>query len=344
MNAHEQTTQKAASQAQQTTQSRVSVVTPTLRRPEEVAELLDTLVAQTHPIFELVLVDAAPAGEDETQQVVEARRAALPFAVQYIRRSGGTAIQRNIGIDAAHGDFIAFVDDDIRLEPDYLAQLLGVYETDEKCEIGGITGQISNQCFDGATSSRWKWYRKLRLFTTYVPGHYDYQSGYPINRYLQPLHEGVREIDCMGAGCALWRREVMDEGLRFSAFFIGFGVLEDAHLALRARRKWKLLECGRARCQHLHSTKSREDKRRISNKTAVNYRFVFMDIVPRRTRSQERRFWRVQWFDLFRLFTYALRKGGKANWQAALGKLEGIIEARRLKQAYVEELSNRPGA
>jgi glycosyltransferase involved in cell wall biosynthesis len=323
---------------------RVSVVTPTLRRTEEVAELLDSLAAQTHPIFELVLVDAAPAGEDETQNVVEARRAGLPFTINYIRRGGGTAIQRNIGIDAAQGDYVAFIDDDIRLEPNYFELMMEVYAEDTAGEVGGIAGYVSNQYFSMAKSDRWKWYRKLKLFTTYEPGRYDYVTGYPINRYTQPPHEGVREIDFMGSNCGVWRKKVMDEGLRFSAFFVGYGVLEDAHFALRARRTWKLLECGRAKCRHLHSPRARENKRRVANKTAVNYRFVFMDIVPKRTRTQEFRFWRVQLFDLFRITMFALRKGGKANWQTALGKFEGILEARNLKQAHVDELSNQPGA
>ena len=42
----------------------------------------------------------------------------------------------------------------------------------------------------------------------------------------------------MSTSCAVWRREiVVDSGLRFDPFFRDFGVLEDAHFSLRARRK-----------------------------------------------------------------------------------------------------------
>jgi glycosyltransferase involved in cell wall biosynthesis len=313
------------------TTERISIVTPTLNRPAEVAELLENLSRQSHLPFELVLVDGAPASETRTEQVVTERCGTLPYALNYIRHGGGTAIQRNVGIDAAQGDFIAFIDDDIRLEPDYFERILEVFRQDVAKKVGGIAGYIANQHLDPQKSIHWRWYRRLNLYTTYEPGRYDYQTGYPINRYLRPPHETLVEIDFMGSNCGVWRREVIDSGLRFDPFFYGYGVLEDAHFALRARRQWTLLECGRARCLHLHSPSGRENARLVSQKTAVNYRYVFMDIVPRRTLMQEFRFWRVQWMDFLRFLIYALLHGGKPEWQAVIGKWEGIFMAMRMK-------------
>ena len=308
----------------------ISVVTPTLGRPQEVAGLLENLAQQTCLPHELILVDAAPETDRETEQVVKVRSAEQPYRVVYIRHRGGTAIQRNAGIDTACGDFIAFIDDDIRLEPDFFEQMLKVFAEDKEQRVGGIAGYITNQFLDPTTSPRWRWYRRLRLFTTYEPGRYDYQTGAPINRYLQPPHHGVREIDFMGTGCALWRRQVFENGLRFSTFFTGYGILEDAHLALRAGKRWQLLEHGRARCRHLRSPHSRVDARQRSRIAAINHRYVFIDLVPQRTLTQEFRFWRLQCFDLLRLLAYAARHPAKTTWAAAWGKLEGILHAARL--------------
>ena len=314
----------------------ISVVTPTLDRPEEVRVLLSTLAAQTQIPLELVLVDAAPPGMDATQSVVQSIADSLPYQVRYIRRGGGTAIQRNIGIDAARGNFVAFIDDDIVLQPNFFAELLKVLEEDHGKEVAAVAGYITNQHIDPSRSPRWRWYRRLGLFTTYEPGRYDFQTGYPINRYLQPPHDGIREIDLMGANCAVWRREVFDRGLRFSPFFVDYGVVEDAHLALRARQAgWKILEVGRARCMEMHSPRGRVSKRSVARKTAVNYRFVFVDIVPNRTVWQEMRFWRVQLVDLARQTAWAMRRGGKKEWGAALGKIEGIVAATRVRPGAV---------
>ncbi len=135
----------------------------------------------------------------------------------------------------------------------------------------------------------------------------------------------------MGAGCAVWRRQVFEKGLRFSEFFKDYGILEDAHLALRARREWILIENGRARCVHLKSQVARMDGRRRNRLAAVNHRYVFVDIVPKRRWKQEFRFWRVQFFDLIRFIVCALQNSGKENWLSAFGKLEGIIAALRVR-------------
>lgn len=312
----------------------ISVVTPTLDRPDEVRALLQNLAAQCRLPLELILVDGAPAEMNETRDIVESVANCLPYEVRYIRRGGGTAIQRNIGIDVARGEFIAFIDDDMILEPEFFVRAVEAFADDQDKKVAAVAGYISNQYFDPAKSSRWRWYRRLRLFTTYVPGKYDFQTGYPINRYMQPPHNGVREIDLMGANCAVWRREVFDRGLRFSPFFVDYGVVEDAHLALSARRQgWKILEAGAARCTHLHSPRARVSKRRVARKTAVNYRFVFVDIVPNRTLQQEFRFWRVQLVDLIRQAAWAVRHGGADNWGAALGKIEGIVAATRVRSS-----------
>lgn len=305
----------------------ISVITPTLRRPHEVRDLLTNLAGQNHLPLELILVDGAPAGDDDTQKVIAQASPNLPFAIRYIRRGGGTAVQRNIGIDAARGEFIAFVDDDIRLAPDFFALMLAAFEGDTEKKVGGITGYITNQQLDAATSRRWIWYRRLGLFTTYESGRFDYQSGYTINRYLQPPHETLKPIDFMGAGCAVWRAVVFQGGLRFSIFFTGFGVLEDAQMSLRARRTWQLLEHGRAHCLHLHSSGGREDDARVARKTAINARYLFITIVPNRSITQELRFWRVQAVQWLIYFSAFLRQPGKKTVAGLWGKTLGILQA-----------------
>jgi GT2 family glycosyltransferase len=314
----------------------ISVVTPTLDRPDEVQALLRNLAAQTQLPLELVLVDGAPPGMNATQIVVQSYQEMLPYHLTYIRRGGGTALQRNIGIASARGQFVAFIDDDMILEKNFFAEILDAFASDQEHSVAAIAGYITNQYLDPAKSPRWRWYRRLGLFTTYEPGRYDFQTGYPINRYMQSPHDGTREIDFMGANCAVWRRRVFDEGLRFSPFFADYGVVEDAHLALSARRQgWKILEAGRARCMHMHSPRRRVSKRSIARKTAVNYRFVFVDLVPNRTVLQELRFWRVQLVDLVRQSVWAVRRGGNDDWAAALGKIEGIIAATRVRPGAV---------
>ena len=302
----------------------ISVVTPTFLRPVEVAGLLENLAGQSLRPDEVILVDGAQLGRDETEQVVRSISATYPIRIRYIRQSGGTAIQRNHGIDAANGDFIAFIDDDVRLTPDFFRTILDVYETDQERGVGGIVGYRSNEYFDASTSERWRWYRGLRLLTTYEPGRYDFECGYPINNSMQPPFSGTRPVDFMTTACAVWRREVFDSGLRFDEFFRDYGVLEDAHLSLRAARNWKLLQCGDAHCEELRSPNGRPDRRRIGYKAVANYYYVFRDVAGPLSLSHKWRFWRFQGFELVRIGLSAVRRRRRGDVLELIGRIEGV--------------------
>ncbi|MDX2031486.1 MAG: glycosyltransferase family 2 protein [Blastocatellia bacterium] len=309
----------------------LSVVTPTYRRPQEIVELLDNLRLQKLQPDEVIIVDGAPADERATEENVARAAGTLPFPVRYVRSDRGTAIQRNAGIDLARGELVALLDDDVRLEPDFWERIAAVFREDAERRIGGIVGYRTNRHFQPADARRWQWYRRLRLLTIFEPGRYDRETGYPINSNLQPPFEGTREIDFMTTACAVWRREVFDAGLRFDPFFRDYGVLEDAHFALRAGRRWRLLQCGDAHCIELHSPHGRTDSRKIGYKCVVNYYFVFRDIAGPLRPRQQWRFWRYQAFELFRIAASALRRRRRADVQEILGRLEGTVAIIRGK-------------
>ena len=66
--------------------------------------------------------------------------------------------------------------------------------------------------------------------------------------------------------------------------------------------------------------------------SAVNYRYVFIDLVPQRTLRQELRFWRVQFVDLSAFIATLVRERSRERLDLVRGKLEGMFEAARLKR------------
>ncbi|HEY1558639.1 MAG TPA: glycosyltransferase family 2 protein [Kofleriaceae bacterium] len=310
--------------------NRISIVTPTLGRPAELDGLLSNLCELETPLHELIVIDAGPPADLRTQEVVSRRRADLPFPVNYFTHARGTAIQRNAGIDRATGDFIAFVDDDVRLSPRFFRVLLAELARDVDRRVGAIVGYRTNQRTNPTGMSRWRMYRALRLFTTFEPGRYDYETGYPINNLLQPPFSGTREVDFMTTSHALWRREVFDQGLRFDPFFRDYGVLEDAHLALSAKqRNWKLLQSGDAHCEHLQSPNARTASRKLGVKSVINYYYVFQSVAGPLRMSQKLRFWRFQAFDVMRMTASSLRRRRVDDLSFILGKLEGVAMIAR---------------
>jgi cellulose synthase/poly-beta-1,6-N-acetylglucosamine synthase-like glycosyltransferase len=99
----------------------VSVVIPTCNRPRFFIEAVESVLAQTRPPDEVVVVDDGAAGV-----ATEALRTVTwPGSVAVTVLPGpcrGPAAARNTGIRAAAGDLVAFLDDDDVWHPRKLAQ------------------------------------------------------------------------------------------------------------------------------------------------------------------------------------------------------------------------------
>jgi succinoglycan biosynthesis protein ExoM len=101
----------------------VSVCIASYRRPEGLAHLLRSLAGQVSgtPPFEIVVVDN---DRDRSAEAVVGEEARRGLPVRYLREPGpNIAKARNLGVRAAEGELIAFIDDDETAEADWLLNL-----------------------------------------------------------------------------------------------------------------------------------------------------------------------------------------------------------------------------
>ena len=98
-----------------------SVIIPVYNRPDEVAELLDSLLAQTAGNFETVIVEDGSTVPCREQ--VEAARAAGLDVKYYAKDNEGRSIARNYGMERATGDYFVFFDSDCVIPPTYFERL-----------------------------------------------------------------------------------------------------------------------------------------------------------------------------------------------------------------------------
>lgn len=87
---------------------RISVVIPAYNAANTIVRALETVLQQTHPAYEIIVVN--DASTDNTGELVTS----FGDRVRYIQllQNCGSPIARNKGLDAASGDYIAFLDAD----------------------------------------------------------------------------------------------------------------------------------------------------------------------------------------------------------------------------------------
>lgn len=95
----------------------VSVVMPTRNRADAIEGAVLSVLVQSYRNWELIIVD--DGGEQSPEKIIAAFN---DPRIKYIRleESGGAALARNVGLENAKGDYVAYLDDDDQWDPDFL--------------------------------------------------------------------------------------------------------------------------------------------------------------------------------------------------------------------------------
>ena len=103
----------------------ITIIIPTYRPQAYLWQCLDSFAAQTldKRLWEVIVVLNGEAGE-WLQQLYDYQKAHSGMNLQVLyTETAGVSNARNIGIDAAKGEYIGFVDDDDYVSPSYLEEL-----------------------------------------------------------------------------------------------------------------------------------------------------------------------------------------------------------------------------
>jgi glycosyltransferase involved in cell wall biosynthesis len=110
----------------------VSVVIPNYNSEKTLAACIGALQAQTYPDIEIVLADDGSTDNS----VAVARR--LGVTVTQTSVNAGSAVARNLGAAQSSGQILFYVDSDVALAPDAIANAVRILRADP--EIGAVCG------------------------------------------------------------------------------------------------------------------------------------------------------------------------------------------------------------
>lgn len=167
----------------------VSVIIPTYKRSEMLSRAIESVLGQTYEKVECIVVNDNNPGDDFSLVLYETVKKykddkRFHFIEQEVHKNGAAA--RNVGIRYAHGEYIAFLDDDDFWDFEKLEEQVAV--------LNGLSSDF------GAVSCLMRLYRKGKIYSA----NYPYKDGFIHYEIL------TRSIS-MGTGSLLIRRAALDE-------------------------------------------------------------------------------------------------------------------------------------
>jgi len=206
----------------------VDVVIPTWRGRDLLAGCLEHLSGQTHPDMQVIVVDNASG--DGTAEMVRERFPAVRVIEMPDNVGFGRAV--NAGVRAGHGEFVVLLNNDVEVEPQFVAAIVAPLADDGIAMVAGLTlipGSGLVDAFGIEVDPTLAAYNRLR-------------GRDPGNR------PGV--LAGPSGGAAAYRRSAWDEAGGLDETLFAYG--EDLDLALRMRAAgWRVADAPEARGVHL---------------------------------------------------------------------------------------------
>ena len=251
-----------------------SLIVCTYMRPQALLNLLQSVNEQSLYPDEILIIDGST--DDETHKIFEKP---LFKHLRYFKvedKDRGLTKQRNYGINQVGDaiDVVCFLDDDIVLEPDYFKQLLSTYTIyPNALAVGGyITNEVQWEVSDGKhrkdqfyfdgymrnEPSRFKLRKHFGLLPDVTPGYMPTFSHGRSVSFLPPSGKTYQVEQIMG-GVSSYKKEVFDTH-KFSDYFVGYGLYEDADFSLRLAKKGDLYVNTNARLAHYHDASGRPNQ------------------------------------------------------------------------------------
>lgn len=312
----------------------------TYMRPEPLLKLLQSVQKQSLYPDEILIIDGSLNKETEVILTDNHFENLNYYLVPAEHR--GLTKQRNYGIAkvSTSSEVVCFLDDDIILEIDYFEKLLETYKIyPEALGVGGLiinetkwewvgetyTPPINEFFYDGwkrKDGSRFILRKRLGLDSDCPPGYSPLFSHARSVGFLPPSGK-VYGVEMLMGGVSSFKKEVFDT-LKFSTYFEGYGLFEDADFSLRVVKKGNLYLNTAARLNHYHEGSGRPNQYEYGKMVVRNGWYVWRTKNPTPLFSAK-----IKWHSITILL--------------AMIRFSNIFTTTKKKEAFTETLGRTVG-
>lgn len=320
-------------------------------RPIPLSRLLESVMVQTQMPDEILIIDGST--DDATRLMLKEgyelgdlslNSSSILKYYKVPQEHRGLTKQRNYGIErvSENIEIVAFLDDDTILKNDYFEKLIATYE--QFPNAVGVGGYITNEVswekatqenpadlnyfyFDGyrrKESSRYKLRRKLGLAQQTPPAVYP-EFGHGRSVSFLPPSGKIYEVEQLMGGVSSFPLSVLKEH-KFSEYFEGYGLYEDADFTLRLSHIGMLYINTAANLEHHHDAAGRPNKYNYGKMVVRNGCYVWRVKHPKPSFKNK-----VKWYQITILLT-AIRflntfttSERKEAFTEAIGRTVGVF-------------------
>jgi GT2 family glycosyltransferase len=239
---------------------KLAIVIPTIGRYAELRLMLESLAAQTRLPEQVLIVGEGDGNEEIAREFPQ-------LHAEFICMPGSSICDaRNRGARDARADIdlVAFMDDDIVLEPQAIEALMDFWNHAPE-DLGGTGCNLMN--YPDVYAHRLK---SLRLVSRL--GLYDSAKGAVLRSGVHTMMPGIETttyVQWLPTYAVVYPRKVLAE-FSFDEWFESYSYLEDLDLSYRIGKKYKLAVVAGARFYHYPSSAGRPNLYLFGKKEVLN--------------------------------------------------------------------------
>ena len=286
---------------------KLSVLIATKGRPEPLRQTLASLFAASPLPYEVIVVDG---DRDLSAKLVaaEAGNGLGPPGVTYLPSPSGLTLQRNVGLKAATGDVVVFLDDDVDVDPALFAALAAAYDDGG---VVGATGRVVEEAPRRFGNTRSLARRALFFGEEGTMTRF----GYP--RRLQGT-DTERNVEFM-PGCLMSARLDVASQLGFDEALHGYALAEDEDFSYRLSQVGRIRYVPQAVVWHKNLGMRSSTVRRFNRDIVVNRTYLF------RKNFKATPLARLQFAGM--VLVLVAHRAVNGEWAGARGLIDGSVEA-----------------
>jgi glycosyltransferase involved in cell wall biosynthesis len=253
-----------------------SLIICTYNRRKAIEILMNSIVTQSVYPNQIIIVDGSL--NDETKIYFETTNFKNLDYFLVDASDRGLTKQRNFGISKVHAtsEVVCFLDDDTVLDTDYFFQIINVFKINTKITgVGGVA--VNENHWELRDLSKTYHSKRYYVFEDYVIKqslrnivrnylhlNSDLQSGkMPMFSHGRtcgyPLNGKCYQVDLLIGMSMSFRKTVVDS-IKFSTYFEGYGLYEDAHFSIKSLAFGENVISTNAKLEHHHDASGRPNQ------------------------------------------------------------------------------------